>query len=98
MHTRTHTHTQFDIDRYLIREEKKKAGIFSLQWGGGRHPCLGTKFATMEILLVVREVFSKYTLTKVTEEVETSKSQLGTSEKPTSPVYITVVEKKTTTV
>lgn len=93
IHIYTFTQTQFDIDRYLVRDEKKKAGIYSLQWGGGRHMCLGTRFATMEILFVVREIFSKYTLTKITEGVETSKSQLGTSDKPTRPVYIAVAKK-----
>ena len=89
------THTQFDIDRYLVRDEKKKAGIYSLQWGGGRHVCMGTKFAMMEIYLVVHQVFSKYTLTKITEEVEMRKEQLGFPAKPANSVYIKVVEKGT---
>jgi cytochrome P450 len=79
----------------LVRDEKKKAGIYSLQWGGGRHVCMGTRFAMMQIYLVLHQLFSKYTLTKVTEEVEMRKNQLGTIGKPAGPVYIKVVEKKT---
>lgn len=82
---------KFDIDRYLVRDEKKKAGFFVLQWGGGRHQCLGQGFATMEILLVLRELFSTCEVQRVTEVVEVRKCQLGTTDKPVQPVYVKVV-------
>eukprot|EP00624_Nannochloropsis_granulata_P007661 evm.model.NODE_8940_length_13916_cov_28.359657.1 len=93
-----HSPLEFDIDRFLVREEKKKAGLFALQWGGGRHPCLGARFAVLEILLVLRDIFGEegkgggrgMRLRRVTEEVEVSKGQLGTSDKPVHPVYVSV--------
>ncbi|GAB5034443.1 cytochrome p450 [Nannochloropsis oceanica] len=96
-----HSPLDFDIDRFLVRDEKKKAGIFALQWGGGRHPCLGARFAALEILLVLREVFGEegkgegkgMRLWRVTEEVEVSKGQVGTSDKPVHPVYVGVLLK-----
>lgn len=86
----------FDPDRFLVRNEKKAAGIYALQWGGGRHPCLGASFATLEILLVLRELFTMCEVQRMTETVTMSKSQLGTSDKPLQPVYVRVVPKPTT--
>lgn len=105
----------FDIDRYLVRDEKRKhAGALGLQWGGGRHPCVGQRFATGEILLLLHTLFSHWRVERVVmeggstppqqagkgaptsywERAETppvSKSQLGTTDKPTRPVFVRCV-------
>jgi len=81
----------------LLREEKEKAGPFALQWGGEKDPCLGARFAVLEIVLVMREVYGEggreggrgRGMRRVTEVVEVSKRQLGTSDKPVHPVYVT---------
>lgn len=40
----------FDIDRFLEpRNEHKKAGRMFLVWGNGRHPCQGTRFASIVV-------------------------------------------------
>lgn len=99
---------QFDVDRYLVRDEKRThAGAFGLQWGGGRHVCLGAKFATLEILVLLHALFCGWEVERVGAgdhgsdwagavpppywaqpgSPEVSKSQLGTADKPTKPVY-----------
>lgn len=111
---------QFDVDRYLVRDEKRKhAGTLGLQWGGGRHVCVGQKFATSEILLLVHTLFAHWRVEPVAVAAEgapkrkrgqaaegtgaaptyweragnpeVSKSQLGTTDKPTRPVFIRCV-------
>lgn len=108
--------TQFDLDRYLERDEQRAhAGALALQWGGGRHLCLGAKFAQWEMLVLVHELFTHWRVERVVEvdahrsstdarvggeeeepppywaqvgSPEVSKSQLGTVDKPTRPVYV----------
>ena len=102
--------TQFDIDRYLPpRDEKAAAGPFALQWGGGRHVCLGSKYAQLEILAVMAALFEGWRVERPTAQEgetataataadywnqpgapEVSKSQLGTADKPTRPVWVRV--------
>lgn len=73
MHTHPHlyptTPEAFDIDRYLVRDEKRKhAGGLGLQWGGGRHPCVGQRFATSEILLLLHTLFLHWRVEQVVVE------------------------------
>ena len=91
IHTSPALHTnpdRFDIERHLMEREKKRADLSALQWGGGRHPCLGARFAVMEMVMIMRRVYQGGNVRRVTEMIETHRGQLGTSDKPVRPVYV----------
>lgn len=79
--------TQFDVDRYLVRDEKRKhAGAFALQWGGGRHVCLGARFAQWEILVLLHTLFTHWRVERVVdaaaERSTTAPPRIGGMEPP----------------
>jgi cytochrome P450 len=82
--------TRFDPDRMLPpREEHKSAGPFSILWGAGRHPCLGSRFASAEIAATVATLLDMFDIRpSSTAQPVVSKSQIGTADKPIEPVYI----------
>ena len=81
---------KFDPTRFSEeRDEKKKAGFFWVAWGAGRHPCLGTRFATLEILVTVGAILPLLELSLPTKHVDISKGQMGTADKPIKPVRLT---------
>lgn len=73
-----HTHLQlyptnptwFDVDRYLVWDEKRKhAGAFALQWGGGRKVCLMANFAQWEILVLLHAPLTHWRVKRVVDMV-----------------------------
>ncbi|KAG5639777.1 hypothetical protein H0H81_000057 [Sphagnurus paluster] len=63
--------TQFDPTRFDPgREEDKKETYAYLGWGGGRHPCLGMKFAKLETKIIVALFLAGYEYSVVNEKGE----------------------------
>ncbi|KAJ4391113.1 hypothetical protein N0V93_004728 [Gnomoniopsis smithogilvyi] len=53
--------TRFDPGRYTSeRAEDKRLPYSFLGWGAGRHPCLGTRFAKLEITLIMAYLFALF--------------------------------------
>ncbi|PHH77668.1 hypothetical protein CDD83_4098 [Cordyceps sp. RAO-2017] len=51
----------WDPDRYLPgRDEDKKSPVAYLGWGAGLHPCLGMRFAKLEIIMTTAFFFAHY--------------------------------------
>ena len=78
----------FDIDRFISRDEQKAAGLYALAWGGGRHPCSGSRFAQMEIIIICSYLFEHFDLIPGPELPRINKSQIATVDKPSQPVYL----------
>lgn len=52
---------EWDPARFLPgREEHKKSKLAYLGWGAGRHPCLGMRFANLEMVMIVAFFVATY--------------------------------------
>lgn len=53
--------SRFDPGRFLPgRAEDKKAPLAYIGWGAGRHPCVGMRFAKMEVALITAIFFALF--------------------------------------
>ncbi|KUI69915.1 Obtusifoliol 14-alpha demethylase [Cytospora mali] len=88
---------RFDPGRYEPdRAEDKKVPHAFLGWGSGRHPCLGTRFAKLEITLIMAHFFAffEFELAADANATPTAKApplpnrNLHAVSRPEQPVYM----------
>ncbi|KAI0017763.1 cytochrome P450 6A1 [Xylariomycetidae sp. FL0641] len=71
---------EFDPDRFSEgRSEDKKAPHAFMGWGSGRHPCLGMRFAKLELILI-----TAYLVTMFDIQVSDKDGNLSTEPPPTT--------------
>lgn len=94
---------QWDPSRYFPeRAEDKKAPYAHTGWGVGRHPCLGMKFAKLEMNVIIAHflaMFDEYHLCnragKAVHGLPKVDLEAYVASKPRSPVYLKVHRRET---
>ncbi|KAM0815388.1 putative Cytochrome P450 6A1 [Seiridium cardinale] len=87
---------KFDLDRYSPeRAEDKKIPHSYLGWGTGRHPCLGMKFAKLEMTLIIAYFVAEYDFelsdaqgNATSERPPPVNRNQNQAQKPSRPVFI----------
>ncbi|KAI1076373.1 cytochrome P450 6A1 [Whalleya microplaca] len=87
---------RFDPGRYFEeRAEDKKVPHAYLGWGAGRHPCLGMRFARLEMAFITAYFVAMFDFelsdrdgNPVTEALPLSSRNLHSAKKPDRPVYL----------
>ena len=62
----THITYRFDPSRYERQEDRKQPYAF-VGWGAGRHPCLGMRFAKLEVKCIIAMFLTGYDYNVVDE-------------------------------
>ncbi|KAI0593285.1 cytochrome P450 6A1 [Biscogniauxia sp. FL1348] len=88
--------TRFDPGRYLEdRAEDKKVPHAYVGWGSGRHPCLGMRFARLEMALIAAYFMAMFDFelsdrdgNPPTEAPEPVSRNFHSAKKPPHPIYL----------
>eukprot|EP01090_Pellita_catalonica_P001940 TRINITY_DN1163_c0_g1_i1.p1 TRINITY_DN1163_c0_g1~~TRINITY_DN1163_c0_g1_i1.p1 ORF type:complete len:376 (-),score=51.91 TRINITY_DN1163_c0_g1_i1:37-1014(-) len=73
---------------YDIKKEGKAAGYPFLGWGVGKHPCLGMRFAKLEIKLITTMLIASYNFELVSPSLPGPDHNNIDTTKPNVPVYV----------
>jgi len=84
----------FDPDRIETRKEHDQEKMAFLGWGTGRHPCLGMKFAKLEIKAIVFILYALFEFDLAGQKLPPpNRNNLHTT-RPSVPVSISFSKKK----